>query len=303
MAQCMFPYHVENVIHFSQEDRFTPVPCGQCPECLKRRVSHWVHRLEQEAKLHEKHYFLTLTYENNTVPISRNGFLSLSRPDLSGFFKRLRKNTGGHLRYYGAGEYGTRTKRPHYHVILFSDKAVTEEAIRRAWWHTGLHCPLGNVFFGTVRAESIRYTVGYITTGRWQPGHANDDRQPQFAAQSKSLGRNYLSPAVRKRIVEQPERPYILAPGGHKMSIPRYYTKKIFDFPPTQKLQRQIEAHPSLAIYIDDMQRLKKERSKIITKQINSLKKEDHDPKEIFERRKSAIERFKATHKKARTTC
>lgn len=38
------------------------------------------------------------------------------------FFKRLRKWYGKPIRYFGTGEYGSKTQRPHYHFIIFGLK-------------------------------------------------------------------------------------------------------------------------------------------------------------------------------------
>ena len=110
-------------------------PCNACENCLKRRVSNWSFRLMQQAKTSYSAYFVTLTYDNNTVPITKNGFMGLRMDDVQRFFKRLRKahdqydrrireQTGKDftrkLSYYCVGEYGGRGDRPHYHVILFN---------------------------------------------------------------------------------------------------------------------------------------------------------------------------------------
>ena len=110
------------------------VPCGKCPACLARRASGWSFRLMQEDKRSVSAYFLTLTYDTNFVPISKNGFMELSYDDVAKFYKRLRKkhasvyehsdvsasNYRPAIRYYTVGEYGGRYKRPHYHAILFN---------------------------------------------------------------------------------------------------------------------------------------------------------------------------------------
>lgn len=65
----------------------------------------------------------------------------LRKKDVQDFFKRLRfhlsKYTDASISYYCAGEYGPRTFRPHFHVILFFDNSaippVLEECINKSW--------------------------------------------------------------------------------------------------------------------------------------------------------------------------
>ena len=55
--------------------------------------------------------FITLTYDTSTVPITRNGYMSLDKRDLQLFFKRLRKSQGKDstgasmppIKYYAVG--------------------------------------------------------------------------------------------------------------------------------------------------------------------------------------------------------
>lgn len=96
------------------KDRIIPLPCGKCSSCIEARSKSWAIRCLCEASLYEKNCFLTLTYNNKCLP---NG---LCKKDLQLFIKRLRDhNLDVQIRYFGCGEYGTHTKRPHYHLIVF----------------------------------------------------------------------------------------------------------------------------------------------------------------------------------------
>lgn len=160
------------------------VPCGKCPQCVKRRVSGWSFRLMEESRVSSSCWFITLTYATTHVPITTNGFMALSKRDLQLFFKRLRKaNPGRGLKYYAAGEYGGKTNRPHYHIILFN---AALETIQPAWH-------LGQLHYGQVSEASVGYTLKYITKPSRIPMHQNDDRQPEFALMSKGLGASYLT--------------------------------------------------------------------------------------------------------------
>ena len=102
-------------------------------------------------------YFVTLTYNTEKVPITRNGFMSLHKKDLQDYFKRLRKISSLKLKYYAVGEYGSKKMRPHYHLILFN---AMPENIISAWRLNGLE--IGTVHIGTVNEASIGYTLKYM---------------------------------------------------------------------------------------------------------------------------------------------
>lgn len=95
------------------------VPCGKCIECRLNYARQWSFRLQAEMLYHEKNSFITLTYDDNHVPLSDSGNLTLRKSDFQKFIKRLRKNTGLDISYYACCEYGEHTFRPHYHAIIF----------------------------------------------------------------------------------------------------------------------------------------------------------------------------------------
>lgn len=158
-----------------------PFPCGKCPACRLRRASDWSFRLMEEEKVSSSAYFLTLTYDTKFVPITERGFMSLDKRDLQLFFKRLRKahiSGANPIKYYAVGEYGGRSRRPHYHVIAFSAEL---SKVQPAW-------QLGSVHYGTVTGASIGYTLKYISKPAKIPQHQNDDRVPEFSLMSKNWG-------------------------------------------------------------------------------------------------------------------
>lgn len=217
MAQCITP--------FTRKDQMTnqtqKLPCGKCPACTARRVSGWSFRLMQEDKHSITSQFITLTYDTKQVPISKNGFMSLNPRDLQLFFKRLRKRhkAGTVIKYFAVGEYGGRTSRPHYHIILFNaDITLIQES-----WN------LGSVHYGTVSGASVGYTLKYISKPGKIPLHKNDDRHKEFARMSKRLGEQYLTQAMRrwhKRDLDN--RVYLTIEDGKKVSMPRYYKDKLY---------------------------------------------------------------------------
>lgn len=168
-----------------------------------------------EAKLHLVKQFVTLTYADCHLTW-RHNVPQLNKKQLQQWFKDVRK-TGAKIRYYAVGEYGSKTFRPHYHVLLFGD--VSEKVIRECWTY-------GNVHIGAVTQASVNYCLGYLVSGKtWQMRH---HREPPFSLMSTKpgLGANYLSPAMIAWH-RSGRKNYVLVDGA-KRHLPRYYKTKIF---------------------------------------------------------------------------
>lgn len=231
-------------------------PCGKCENCLKRRVSNWSFRLLQEDKVSDSSYFLTLTYGSEfcPVPVTKNGFMDLSKHHLQLFFKRLRKahgsdgDIGKSLKYYAVGEYGGKRQRPHYHIILFNARlelligAKYADAVKSGileldgkrqfeceyWSDAKLDAYRGGITIGKVSGASVGYTMKYVSKPSKVPMHRNDDRTPEFSLMSKGLGESYLTGAmVTWHKNAMAERQYCVLEDGKKVSMPRYYKNKI----------------------------------------------------------------------------
>lgn len=165
-------------ITIKRTDEKQSVPCGKCPQCLARRISGWSFRLMQEEKISSSSYFITLTYDEKSAVRTKNNFLSLDKRHIQLFLKKLRKKNNAQLKYYCAGEYGTITMRPHYHIIMYN---VDIETILPTW-------NMGHVDYGTVTGASIGYTLKYMCKPHKIPMHRNDDRVPEFSLMSKNWG-------------------------------------------------------------------------------------------------------------------
>lgn len=222
MAQCLTPFHVK-ASKISNEK--IPVPCGKCPNCIKRRVSGWSFRLIKQSEKSNNPLFVTLTYSNEKVPKTKKGYKTLRKSDVQNFFKRLRKLQTEKIKYYLAGEYGTQTMRPHYHAIIFN---THEHKILRSWTLDGI--PIGSIHIGRVSGASIGYTLKYLSKEGKVPHHKNDDRQPEFQLMSKGLGIDYITEAMtiwHKN--DLTGRYYIPLLDGKKAPMPRYYREKIYN--------------------------------------------------------------------------
>lgn len=211
------------------------VPCGRCLECLKARVNSWFVRLNSQLSVAKTACFLTVTYEDNHLPFSPNGLVSLDYSDWQGFVKRLRFNQHGRekvpaeerIKYFAVGEYGEKSDRPHYHAIMFN---ADREKILETW-------DKGHVHIGEVQPASIYYTLKYALkrAGKIKKSDPWDDRVVEKALMSKGLGLNYLSDEMVQYHKDDVSRPTTLL-GNKKVGLPRYYREKIFT--PGEKLAR-----------------------------------------------------------------
>lgn len=95
---------------------FIEIPCGHCIGCKLDYSLDWAMRIVCEASLYDSNYFVTLTYGDDCLP--KDGLVS--KRDLQLFNKKVRNKYGDGVRFFGCGEYGSKTLRPHYHVIYFN---------------------------------------------------------------------------------------------------------------------------------------------------------------------------------------
>lgn len=178
----------------------TPLPCGQCIGCRLERSRQWAVRLMKEHRLHERSSFLTLTYDEESLPRTDNGLPTLVLRDVQLFMKRLRKFCAPHpIRFFLCGEYGENTHRPHYHLILFGEDFVkdreriedtptgypqyTSSSLSELW-------SMGRCTIGDVSFESAAYVARYVlkkVTGKGSEFHYQG-RKPEFVTMSRRPG-------------------------------------------------------------------------------------------------------------------
>lgn len=160
-------------------------PCGQCEDCLKKRVQSWTLRMMHEHEnFHGKASFITLTYRNEDLP----EHFSLRKTDFQKYMKRFRKHWTGKVKYYACGEYGENRNRPHYHVIIFGIDPVAYKLLqdRKNIW------PFGTTHIGhCVQAEACAYVAKYVQKMNRAKGADWTPRERPFSLQSKALGASY----------------------------------------------------------------------------------------------------------------
>lgn len=200
------------------------VPCGKCRVCLKRHAAGWTFRLLQEAQNSSTCSFVTLTYADEQIPVTQDGYQTLVKEDLQKFFKRLRKRTHNKIKYYACGEYGKNTNRPHYHMIAFNlpyrwlqnwdqpDNPIVQE------WGKGL------IHIGQGNELTMRYVTKYVM--KKQQKRQYNSELPEFAIMSKKLGIKFLTDDMKKYLKSN-LKGYVEI-NGYKVALPRYFREKVF---------------------------------------------------------------------------
>nr|WAE43919.1 MAG: replication initiator protein [Microviridae sp.] len=218
---CLTPIYVK-----SRAGPIVPAPCGKCAQCLSIFREGWLIRLKEHSKLYDEKIFVTLTYDDEHLPMHGDWYNmddgsqfrgSVNRRDCQLFFKRLRKDCRDkRISYYLVGEYGSRTMRPHYHAIIFGLGANDYEKIKRAW-------QVGNIHVGSVNDRSINYICKYhLLRGKNPVGS-----ESSFSLSSKLLGMNYVK-NMKNWHTEYPSDRAFYYLNGYKKNLPRYYRDKIY---------------------------------------------------------------------------
>lgn len=175
------------------------LPCGQCLPCRVNRRRVWSHRLMLEARVAPYASFVTLTYDDEHVPLLPSGLMTLRPRDLQLWLKRLRRVMEPQvLRFFGVGEYGDVSWRPHYHVALFNWKGCVlgDSRLASASLCGCASCRVlrgtwsaGRVHQGSLEVKSASYIAGYCVKKMTK---VDDERLrgrvPEFARMSLRPG-------------------------------------------------------------------------------------------------------------------
>ena len=235
---------------YSKQYATLQLPCSKCIECRLEYARQWAVRCVHEAKMYENNSFITLTYSDENLVSDK-----LYYADFQNFLKRLRDHSyRKFLDEFGrenwkllskeerkafydrfsvgvfvTGEYGDRTKRPHWHACLFNwspgdleykytsdrgDRVYSSETLDRLWGK-------GITELGSVTFESAGYCARYAAK---KLVHGDDGHR--YEPISKKSSRY----AIGKKWLERYWRDvfnygYVVLDNGTRVSIPRYYEK------------------------------------------------------------------------------
>lgn len=246
------------------------VPCGRCYQCLTNRKREWVWRMYKEAQYADNAIFITLTYDQEnlerqcSVVDTDTGEIHegvLVYADLQEFIKRIRSRQEYYLekkyshlksgsapiakkiKYYACGEYGEKSGRPHFHLIMYNVLSAIQEEIcitspssteidPNSVWKYG---------FATIGKWNVRrlaYTAKYVMKGTDQRWYAQKPKKfwPK-ALISRGLGDAMLKdPNIIKQFREN-KIFEVQHPDLGKMKLPRRFMEKIHDKQDIQRYQ------------------------------------------------------------------
>lgn len=253
------------------------LPCGKCVGCRLDYAREWAIRctLEMQDYSSDECYFLTLTYDDEHVPYSvahtetvehvhSYGFPSSDPvwyesvdlpsnqtlvPDhLTKFLKRLRRSQqyhygNGNIRFFACGEYGGKTFRPHYHLIVFglqlappSPSDWSKRMRGYAVWESKYlddiwHC--GHVIVGHCTYETCGYVARYML--KKQKGvdglfYSKNNIEPPFSRMSlkPGIGMKYYE-AHKEEFLKSDEIYLVTEKRGIKTKPPRFFDLLLAD--------------------------------------------------------------------------
>lgn len=240
------------------------VPCGYCLECRLAKAKDWATRCVCEARLWAKNCFVTFTYNDDNLPLTEDGRMTLKKKDMQDFFKRLLKNQKcdkyNTIRRFYCGEYGPKRGRPHYHAIIFNycpddlvfykkgkngDDVYKSKSLQKLWGK-------GFVTVGMVTAKSAGYVARYtlkkagikprkkykIPNRLYHPVHnpkvkkfitileKKDGIESEFTVSSRRMGIGFAYWQENKIKIKRAEGIYIKEDNNIKLNaIPKYFEK------------------------------------------------------------------------------
>lgn len=235
------------------------VPCGKCTGCRLAYARRWSVRSYHEAWQHDMMRncaFLTLTF-NDDMLYKRDNPKSLDKKAFSSWIKRLRTAiyreygiTG--VRFFACGEYGGKTYRPHYHVLIygfnfpdkieinykntphidhklyprvFKDGRIVKNYIspflKKVWSPAGSDSSFGFHTISDVNLYSSCYTARYMLKKCSKDESKLLGREQEFTLTSRmpGIGYDYFVKNYKNII----DLGYIDLGHGFKSDIPRYY--------------------------------------------------------------------------------
>lgn len=215
------------------EESGISMPCGKCVHCQISKRKDMTTRLSNEMFFYgDSCCFITLTYNDENIPttsyasiktdgkivergINKAPVQTLLPADVQKFLKRLRRHleyipkslrrrvgrdhVDHSIRYFCVGEYGGKTARPHYHILIFgwkpSDLVYHSQRKGNIVYRSAQIEKLWKYGFSTVQPCGIgvsRYCARYVTkkfvndSKSFEP--CQDSFYPEFILQSVRHG-------------------------------------------------------------------------------------------------------------------
>lgn len=199
------------------------LPCGRCIGCRLEKSRQWAVRSLHELESHEEASFITLTYDDDHLPVPPQ----VDVREIQLFMKRIRKRTGRKLRYIAVGEYGSRNLRPHYHLVVFGYWPSDAMRYGEYWMSAELDDVWQNrgmVVVGEVTFDSAAYVARYTAKK-----YMADDRWLEMLGMNKPFIVMSRRPGIGRyhfeRFIDEYREKGTTVINGREVVMPRYYDR------------------------------------------------------------------------------
>lgn len=208
-----------------------------------------------ESFKHSANGFVTLTYDDGHLP----ELGTLVPRHLQLFLKRLRRALPARpLRFFGVGEYGETSQRPHYHLATFGLGPEDAPVVQNAWGY-------GFTFVGDLTNDSAQYVAGYVTKKMTHPESSCTElcTHPKLSGRHPEFARMSLRPGVGASAVTDiwqayaphlsrlGDVPQTLSHGKKELPLGRYLRRKLRELSPDpQALKESAVQKYALEMYL-----------------------------------------------------
>lgn len=271
------------------------IPCGKCIQCVMQRSKSWEIRSILEKNLFKDCCCLTLTYDDEHLPLmpkfisTDDGILSIPEEkrgvinykDVQDFIKRLRKHFDFKrtIRYLCSCEYGGRgTLRPHYHILIFNYQPddIDPNHIRRSSKGTILFkSPFleslwgkGFVDVGKCDNRACRYISQYCCKGFLKTDKCETPFDKWLLSYKNKITREALHASIGLglEVFKQKYHTFInsnfIQYGKFRYAIPHYFVKKLEEICPRLYNEYKKKAHDYWINYKVDSEELRRLKAK-----------------------------------------
>lgn len=259
-------------------------PCGKCIVCKERKRRQWAIRMENEKSVSKSCFFVTLTYEDDKLYYKFPDCpASLDKASYQKFLKRLRKYLPCKFRFFGVGEYGSESSRPHYHFMIFLPKYMKLNEFRgyvSKCWKNGFNTVKNGV------TGRMYYIAKYTVKGSEHPYGT----EPPFQTCSINPPIGFKVFRDNFRILDSSDtHNYMVSVSGRKSSIPRSFERKYKDY---------LDNKPRISLLAPSLKRkfvLQKQSSYRLKDYL--VRYNDISPSELIRMRDNIERRYNLKHK------
>lgn len=219
--------------------------CRKCLPCRLNQAREKAIRAFHESKMHPENSFLTLTYDDDHLESPR-----LIYAHIQTFMDSLRNRYPTRkISYMVTGEYGDKTKRPHWHLLLFNysgpnpkhkyttdhgERVYTSQELTDLWGK-------GNVEFGSLTMDSASYVARYAAKKLTHGKDQDHDYHPIHKTSSRyAIGRSWIEKYYKSTF----DNGFVILPNGSQAAIPRYYVDWLKKYHPDLWVRYVTEVRP-----------------------------------------------------------